>query len=56
MIFCPTYSFSTGKPNYSETGKNNNQLYIQREIVDKDLVAGTSEPNSINKTIPTGIE
>jgi aldose sugar dehydrogenase len=58
MIFCPTYSFSTVRSEYySETGKNNNnQLYIQREIVDKDLVAGISEPNPINKTIPTGIE
>jgi aldose sugar dehydrogenase len=59
MILCPTYSFSTGRPGYyGETGKNNsnNQLYIQREIVGKDLVGGTSKSNDINKTIPTSIE
>jgi glucose/arabinose dehydrogenase len=58
MILCPTYSFSTGRPDYGETGKNNNnnQLYIQRGIVGKDLVGGTSKSNAINKTIPTGIE
>jgi aldose sugar dehydrogenase len=57
MIFCPTYSFSTGRPGfYNETGKNNNQLYIQREIVGKDLVGGSSKPNAINKIIATSIE
>jgi aldose sugar dehydrogenase len=57
MIFCPTYSFSTGRPGfYNETGKYNNQLYIQREIVGKDLVGGTSKSNAFNKIIPTNIE
>jgi aldose sugar dehydrogenase len=54
MIFCPTYSFSTGRPEYySESGNNNNQLYIQTEIVGKELVGGTSKSNAINKTIAT---
>jgi glucose/arabinose dehydrogenase len=57
MILCPTYSFSTARPEYySETGKYNNQLYIQREIVGKDLAGGTLESNAINKIIPTRIE
>jgi aldose sugar dehydrogenase len=57
MILCPTYSFSTARPEYySETGKNNNQLYIQREIVGKDGVGTTSKDNAINKIIPTSIE
>jgi aldose sugar dehydrogenase len=57
MIFSPAYSFSTGRPEYySETGKNNNQLYIQREIVGKGLIGGTSKFSTINKIIPTSIE
>ena len=57
MIFSPAYSFITARPEYySEAGSNNNQLYIQGEIVGKDLVGGTSKSNATNKTIPTTIE
>jgi aldose sugar dehydrogenase len=57
MMFSLTYSFSTGRPGYyNETGKNNNQQYVQREIVGKDLVGGTSKSNAIDKIIPASIE
>jgi aldose sugar dehydrogenase len=57
MIFYPTYSFSSGRPRYyNEISKNNNQQYIQKEIVGKDLVGGTSKSNATNKIIPTSIE
>jgi hypothetical protein len=58
MILCPTYSFSTGRPEYySETDKNDeDQPYIQSEIVSKDGAGGTLKSNATNKIIPTSIE